>query len=122
MAEKQNFENLIAWKKAKGVCLFCYKLVKSFPKEEKYGLSDQLRRAAISIPSNIAEGYSRGSGKDACHFFSISIGSIYEVMTQIDIASELNYVSLEEREELFVLCNESLRLINGFKNFRRTKE
>jgi four helix bundle protein len=122
MRGKQNFENLNAWKKARELCLCCYKLVKRFPAEERFGLSGQLKRAAVSIPLNIAEGYSRKSVKDSSHFFNIAMGSIYEVITQVDIATELGYIDLKDKEELLVMCNESLKLINGFLNFKKNNE
>jgi four helix bundle protein len=120
--EKQNFENLNAWKKAKELCLYCYLLTKSFPPEERYSLSDQTRRASISVPSNIAEGYSRKSVKDLCHFLSIAIGSTYEIMTQIDMAMELGYITLSQKEKVFILSQEVLKLINGYIKFKQREK
>jgi len=117
--EKQNFENLNAWKKAKELCLLCYKVARKFPAEEKYALTDQVRRAAVSIPSNIAEGYSRKSVKDLSHFFNMAIGSIYEIMTQIDISLDLKYIESKDKENIFSLSNETLKLINGFLSYKR---
>ena len=116
---KQNFETLNVWIKARELSLVCYELTKKFPREELYGLSDQIRRAAISIPSNIAEGYSRKSIKDLFHFLDISTGSIYEIMTQIDIAMALNIITKNDKSVVFEKADEVLKLINGFKKYKR---
>ncbi|MDO8443931.1 MAG: four helix bundle protein [bacterium] len=115
----QNFENLETWKKAMALCLLCYELTKKFPPEEKYSLGDQTRRAGVSVPSNIAEGYSRKSSKEVCHFVSIAIGSIYEIMTQISIAHSLGYVTTEEKEKVFELANQVIRLCGGFIKYKK---
>ena len=83
-----------------------YRLVLLLPKEERYALSDQMRRAAVSIPSNIAEGYERGSTKDYIRFLMIAKGSRAELETQMYICIELNYLSKEETETAFSLCRE----------------
>lgn len=119
MLEKQNFENLDAWKKAMELCLICYKLTKKFPSEEKYGLSDQIKRASVSNPSNIAEGYSRITFNDLRHFFSIAIGSVFELMTQITIAYNLKYITFEEKERVFDIANQSIRLSSGFIKYKK---
>ena len=117
--EKQNFEKLNTWIKAKELCLSCYELTKKFPSEEKYALIDQIRRAAISVPSNIAEGYSRKSTKDLAHFFNIAQGSVFELMTQVDIALSLGYIDQSDKEKIYFLTNDTLKLINGFLSYKR---
>ena len=116
----QNFESLDVWKKAKELCLLCYEAIKCFPKEERFGLSDQIRRAAVSIPSNFAEGYSRRSFKDLHHFFDIGIGSTLEVMTQISIANSLNYISQETKEGVYQIAEETIKLARGYLKYKRS--
>lgn len=78
-----------------------YQLIERFPSTEKYALSDQVRRAVVSVPSNIAEGCGRASNRDYAHFLSIARGSLYETMTQLEIAQSLGYIdSIEEVEDL----------------------
>lgn len=84
-----SIENLKVWKKAIDVVPDVYKLLRHLPSEERYGLADQIRRSAISIPSNIAEGYGRGSDKELIHFWGIARGSLYELKTQIYLCDNL---------------------------------
>jgi len=90
--DKYGYRNLLVWQKAMEMVKLVYAQVKMFPAEERYALADQLRRAVTSIPSNIAEGNGRTSNKDYAHFLSIARGSLYEAMTQIDIAISLGYI------------------------------
>jgi four helix bundle protein len=87
-----SFRNLDAYIYAKDIVKQIYALVKKFPKEEQYALCDQLRRAVISIPSNIAEGSGRTTPKDQAHFYTMAFGSLMEVLAQLDIACELEYL------------------------------
>ena len=89
------YKKLLVWQKSMQFVHCVYELVKTFPKNEQYALSDQLRRAVVSIPSNIAEGSGRSGNRDYGHFLSISRGSLYEVMTQIEIANDLGYIKSE---------------------------
>lgn len=90
------FKNLIVWQKAMELVRMVYQLSKTFPQDERYALTDQLRRAAVSIPSNIAEGNGRTSNKDYAHFLAIARGSLFETLTQIQIAEDLGYISRQE--------------------------
>ena len=90
---KGMFRNLIVWQKAMDLVREVYRLSKTFPTDERYALTDQLRRAVVSIPSNIAEGNGRASNADYGHFLAIARGSLYETMTQLQIAVNLGYVS-----------------------------
>ena len=89
-----SYRNLIVWQKSMQFTKVVYSLVKQIPEIEKYGLSDQIRRAVASIPSNIAEGCGRATNRDYAHFLSIARGSLYETMTQLELAQSLGYVGL----------------------------
>lgn len=97
---KYSYKNLEAYKETKTLVKQVYALLKKFPKEEQYALCDQLRRAVISIPSNLAEGSGRTSAKDQAHFFEMAFGSLMEVECQLDIACDLGYMSHDELESL----------------------
>lgn len=88
----ESYENLIVWQKSMDLVTAIYELTRQFPKEEVFGLTSQMRRAAVSIPSNIAEGSRRGSRKDFRNFLLIAYGSGAELETQIKIAKRLSYV------------------------------
>ena len=98
-----------------------YRLLKKFPKEEQYALCDQLRRAAISITSNIAEGSGRVSTKEKIHFLEISYGSLMEVLSQLDIACDLGYITKEDFKQFEMIENRVAGLISGLtKYFKKT--
>ncbi|WP_373056945.1 four helix bundle protein [Zunongwangia sp. H14] len=88
------------WKKSRSFCKDIYKVTEDFPEGEKFGLVNQLRRASVSIPSNIAEGASRDSAKDFSRFLQIAIGSCYEIETQMLIANDLGFLSKEHLLDL----------------------
>ena len=88
-----------------------YSVTKQFPKDEQFGLASQIRRAAVSIPSNIAEGYGRRSHKEYKQFYSIAYGSALEVDTQLIIAKELGYISAKEFESVVSILNEVIRML-----------
>ncbi len=91
-----NFKELQVWQKAMDLAVFTYQLTGYFPKEEKYGLISQIQRCAVSIPSNIAEGSGRVSNKDFQRFISISMGSSFELETQVILAYRFNYISNDQ--------------------------
>ena len=95
-----SFRKLNAYIYAKELVKKVYELLKKFPREEQYALCDQLRRAVISLPSNIAEGTGRVSSKDQAHFFTIAYGSLMEVLAQMDVACDLGYISNDEFNEI----------------------
>ena len=95
-----NYNNLQIWQQAMDLVEDIYKLTASFPTEEKFGLVSQMTRAAVSIPSNIAEGAGRNSDKDFAHFVSIAIGSLYELNTQIVLSERLGYINQIQSQEL----------------------
>ena len=88
-----SYRKLIVWQKAMQLTEIVYEALKKFPPEERYALSDQLRRAVVSIASNIAEGAGRASNKDYAHFISIARGSVYETMTQLETAVRIGYIT-----------------------------
>ena len=112
---KYSYKNLEAYKESKTLVKQVYALLKKSPKEETYALCDQLRRAVISVPSNIAEGSGRTSAKDQAHFFEMAFGSLMEVDCQMDIAQDLGYVSLDEHEEVTVQINQVAALLSGMR-------
>jgi len=112
----QTFRDLIAWQLAKALARQVYEITRKFPSEEKFGLVVQLRRAAVSIPSNIAEGRGRGTKKDFAHFLMQARGSLYELETQIELANELQYLSQSDSARLLEACNELSRVLNGLIN------
>ena len=109
------YRKLIAYQKAKEVVKRTYKLLKKFPAEERYAMCDQLRRASVSITSNIAEGINRYSVKDKSHFIEMSYGSLMEVSSQFEIAEELNYITSEDRLSMDQLIEEVARLLSGLQ-------
>ena len=113
-----SFRNLNAYIKAKELVSQVYALIKKFPKEEQYALCDQLRRAVISIPSNIAEGSGRLTTKDQSHFYSIAYGSLMEILAQLDVASDLGYITKEEFQHLETLIDVEAKLLTGLVNKR----
>ena len=113
------YRRLIAYQKAKEVVKKSYKLLKRFPAEERYALSDQLRRSSVSITSNIAEGINRYSVKDKSHFIEIAYGSLMEVSSQFEIAEDLGYITSEDRLSIDQLIEELARILSGLqKNYK----
>jgi four helix bundle protein len=110
---QKTYADLIAWQKAMDLAVSIYRLTESLPKEELYGLRSQLRRAGISIPSNIAEGQARWSKKPFLLHLSIAHGSLCEVETRIMLASRLGYLSELQRNGMMGQCSEVNRLLNG---------
>ncbi|MBR6130008.1 MAG: four helix bundle protein [Bacteroidaceae bacterium] len=115
------YRKLIAYQKAKEIVKSSYKLLKKFPSGERYALCDQLRRASVSITSNIAEGVNRYSVKDKSHFIEMAYGSLMEVSSQFEIAEELGYITGDERHSLDLLIEEEARLLSGLqKSYKPT--
>jgi four helix bundle protein len=112
----QNYRDLVVWQKAMDLVEMIYTATKLFPKEELYGLTSQIRRAAVSIPSNIAEGQGRKSSGDFARFLAIAYGSLREVETQILIAERLGYMDKQASQNLIACASEVGRLLNGLSN------
>lgn len=108
----QNFKDLIVWQKAMELVEEVYKLVGFLPNDEKYALSDQIRRSAVSVPSNIAEGRGRSSEKEFVYFLNIANGSAYELETQLIICERLGYLKKEQLTYAIELCDEICRMLN----------
>ena len=115
------YTDLDVWKKSIILVSFIYKSTHDFPKEETYGLTNQIRRCAVSIPSNIAEGCGRHHLNDSLHFYYISRGSMYELETQLYIAQELNFISKENFTEAINHVTDCKKLINGFINYYKSR-
>ena len=112
----RNFKELEIWKIGFDIALESYKLTRDFPDEEKYGLISQMRRASVSIPSNIAEGCGRDSDKDFARFLGVSLGSSFELETQTLIADELDFIPATSLKEYFELLDKFQRKTNAFLN------
>ena len=97
-----NYSDLNVWKECRNLVTQIYLISKGFPKDEAYGLTNQVRRASISIISNIAEGTGRNTTKDALRFFYFSRGSIFEAEAQLIVAKDLNYISEEQLKEILL--------------------
>ncbi|TNF46300.1 MAG: four helix bundle protein [Bacteroidetes bacterium] len=109
-----NYKNLKIWKKSMDLTEMIYKETSEFPPDEKYGLTNQIRRASSSIPSNIAEGSGRQSEKEFKYFLSISLGSCYEVSTQLELAKRLSLITKEEGDPIFHELDQVEKMIIGF--------
>lgn len=105
--------DLIAWQKAMQLAREIYVVTRTFPKDEVYGLTSQLRRAAVSVPSNVAEGHGRTSRKEFHHFVGNARGSLLEVETQLELAIGFGYITEPFAEELLAKSSEVGRLLNG---------
>ena len=110
------YSDLIVWQKAMEMVEAVYKATGRFPKEEIYGLTSQLRRAAVSVPSNIAEGQGRKSTSEFLHHLSFARGSLMEVETQLLLASRFSYLQQDETTRLLEMTGEVGRLLNGLIN------
>lgn len=120
MSGVKSYKELLIWQKGIRIVVEVYKLTQSFPKEEIYALTSQLKRASVSIPSNIAEGFGRQTDKSFNHFLNISRGSLNEIETQLIIAKELGFIQDENLlNDLLLTIEEESKMINAFaKNLK----
>jgi four helix bundle protein len=109
----RSYKDLVAWRKSMDLVTATYRTTAGFPRDELFGLTSQLRRAAVSIPSNIAEGQGRLSEKEFRYFLGQARGSLMEVETQIQIAENLGYLKKEQTAPLLQSCAEVGRILNG---------
>jgi four helix bundle protein len=112
----QHYRELLVWQKAIVLVKEVYRATSSFPKTEIYALTSQIRRAAVSIPSNIAEGQGRSSTRDFLHFLSVAQGSLMELETQIIIAEQLGYLEQSQENGLLDYTAEVSRMLSGLRN------
>ena len=112
----RNYRELIVWKKSMDLVTGLYKTSKVFPTYEKFGLTSQLQRCSVSIPSNIAEGFGRKSLKDFIRFLRYSMGSLFEFQTQIEIAYNLQYIEKEDFDTNYKKSREVEALLQGLIN------
>ena len=110
------FEKLNAWQESRKLVVATYQLLKKFPKEEQFALCDQLRRAVISVPSNIAEGNGRVAIKEQIHFLEIAFGSVMEVYCQLQLALDLGYISDDDFNQIKPIINNTSKLISGLRS------
>ncbi len=108
-----SYRDLLVWQKGMALVSAIYRETRSFPNEELYGLSSQMRRAAVSVPCNIAEGQGRMSKKGFKQFLAISRGSVLELETQLQIATDLGFLSVDNAQLLISRTEELLRMLNG---------
>jgi four helix bundle protein len=109
----RNYSDLIAWQKAMTLAESVYKATQLLPREERYGLMSQMRRAAVSIPSNIAEGEGRGDDGNLLHSLRVSYGSLRELETQMLLAKRLRFLKEADTQPVFEQCGEVGRILNG---------
>jgi len=109
----RNYKDLFVWQKSMALVTEVYSITRLFPKEELYGLASQIRRSAVSIPSNIAEGYGRYSTNDYTRFLQIAIGSLYELQTQLEICLNLGYLSKDTFEKIYEQSREIERMLSS---------
>ena len=112
----QHYRDMIVWQKSIDLVDLVYELTTLFPPEEKFDLARQMRRAAISIASNIAEGQNRNSNKDFAHFLTMSRGSAAELETQMIICNRRNYLTADQTQQAFKLLDEISRMLNSLIN------
>ena len=109
----KDYKEFISWQKAMLLAMEIYKLTEMLPREERFGLSDQLRRACVSVPSNIAEGYGRESKNEYVRFLKISRGSLYEIETQLYLCISIGYLMKSQTAVAFALCTEISKMLTA---------
>lgn len=115
----QSFTDLLTWQESHKFVVSIYKITKKYPDDERFGLVSQMRRAAVSITSNIAEGFGRHSFKEKLHFYYYSSGSLTELKNQLTISRDIQYINTDEMTNLSEMANNAHRLLNGL--IRKTK-
>jgi len=115
MTPLKNFQDLIVWQKSMALVKLIYQHTSSFPKEEMYGLTSQMRRAAVSIPANIAEGQSRNTTGEFSQFLGIAKGSLAELQTLILLSVNLDFLTQNNSSNLLMNCEEVAKMLNGLQ-------
>lgn len=116
-----SFKDLRAWQEAHALVLEIYRMTRAFPKEELFGLTSQLRRAAVSVTSNIAEGFNRSSKKEKIQFYSMALGSLAEVQNQLEVARDIGYVNVETFSRAGARALTAHKLLNGLIKSTRSR-
>jgi len=109
----KSFKDLIVWQEGHVLVIEIYKITKTFPKDELFGLTNQIRRASVSITSNISEGFNRNSQKEKLQFYFIALGSLAEVQNQVIVARDIGYLSLELSAKIEAQITVIQKLLNG---------
>lgn len=115
----RDFTNIIAWQKSHELTLRVYRMTESFPKQELFGLVSQMRRCAVSVPSNIVEGFRRKTRADCLHFYTIALGSLEELKYQLLLAKDLRYITNTEYDAASEAAAEVGKLINAWKKVQK---
>src|SRR5438552_2056356 len=121
MARIRSYRDLIVWQKAVDFAVGCYRICRTFPRNEIYGLASQIQRAAVSIPANIAEGHGRDHLGDYLHHLSVANGSLMELETHLLLLPRLSYVSSNELERAFTLTDEIGKMLSGLSKSLKGK-
>lgn len=121
MSGYQKYTELDVWKQARALASMIYELTTSYPKAEQFGIISQMRRCAVSVPSNIAEGCGRQHTKETIQFLNISRGSLYELETQLYISKDLSFINEEQLNTCLQKIESLGKLINGFIRFNNSK-
>jgi len=121
MARPKSYRDLIVWQKAMAMARRAYSIIKTLPKREAFGLGDQIRRAAVSIASNVAEGHGRLSDLQFRHFLGQARGSLFEMQTQLELAIDLGYLEKKHGSELMEDASEVGRILNGLLRALKTR-
>ncbi|MBP9686868.1 MAG: four helix bundle protein [Candidatus Doudnabacteria bacterium] len=119
MTAVKQFSELLVWQKAHALTLEAYSLSGLYPKSEIFGLSSQSRRAAVSVPSNIAEGFKRKTKTDSLHFYTVAEGSLEELKYQLLLAQDLSYITKEQYDRVMALAEDVGRLLHGWKRIQK---
>jgi len=117
----KEYTELVVWQKSRNLAVLIYEMTKTFPKEELYDIVQQLRRAGVSVPSNIAEGCGRRTSADTIRFLHIARGSLYELEPQLYLAKDLKYISENSFDNVRAHLTECKKLLNGFINYYSSK-
>lgn len=116
----RDYRNIVAFQKADELVVAIYQLTALFPSDERFGLTSQLRRAAVSVPSNIVEGSARSSQGDFVRFLDIAFGSLKEVEYQLDLAKRLEMTTGDRFERCISICDEAIRVLHGLRRSLRS--
>jgi four helix bundle protein len=122
LAKIKSFEELLVWQDARKLTADIYKITRNFPTIENYGLSQQIRRAAVSVMSNIAEGFERSTDKDYANFLSMARGSVAEIQNDLYIALDLKYIDKVDFNNLYSFTKKILKQLSGFIHYLKNND